>query len=627
MCGISGIISKSGEIKKPLDILKMGRVLQHRGPDFLGHYISPQGNVIFSHRRLSLVGLDSRSTVITIPKKDNSDFEIALVFNGEIYNFKELKEYFKSKGYTSVSPSDFEVIIFAYQEWGEKCVDHLIGEFAFVLHDEETAKIFIARDRTGVRPLFYAFVDNEFVFASEPKALLKYSGISQEINANSIAEYLLMTHSFAAGNQNEKSSFFKQIKQFPPAHYSYLVDNKLDFVKYWDLPIDGDVSIKITSDDLRESFTSSVKNRTPEDLPVAIALSGGLDSSVVAALVCKFKEKKDVVGFCVRYSGDDNDDYKHAVIMANHCGIKLEGPIITPQLITEYINRCVVANDGPVDSIRRIGMLANYDAIRSAGFKVAMIGEGSDEFNLGYYHKFPGLKLDKEICASADSLKDVFQERAEYVKKFFSTDFLKEFSFDSIIDSIIENNYKACESDDPIDRMQYFYAKRFMQYLEDGNDRAAMASSVEARVPFVDPDFIYKALHVSVEENITEDNEKMLFRKAFSDILPPEIAFRKKSPFPANEDLVSHKLISIEFKREISKAQDSVWTIFNKPEFEKLSTDFQILIEDLEATNAGGKSLVAWLPLSEPVTLRTNQIFSMLTLLRWIDLYKLYPNV
>ncbi|HJN62567.1 MAG TPA: asparagine synthetase B, partial [Candidatus Parcubacteria bacterium] len=112
MCGISGIINKSGEVKKPLEILEMGNVLQHRGPDFKGHYISPFGNVIFSHRRLSLVGLDGRSTVITIPKKDNPKHEIAIVFNGEIYNFKELKKYFKSKGYISISPSDFEVIIF-----------------------------------------------------------------------------------------------------------------------------------------------------------------------------------------------------------------------------------------------------------------------------------------------------------------------------------------------------------------------------------------------------------------------------------------------------------------------------------------------------------------------------------
>lgn len=623
MCGISGIISISGEIKNPLSILKMGVVLQHRGPDFLGHYISPAGNVMFSHRRLSLVGLDGRSTVITIPKKDNPAFEIAIVFNGEIYNFRKLKEYFATKGYISVSPSDFEVIIFAYQEWGEKCVEHLVGEFAFVLFDEETGKTFMARDRTGVRPLFYSFFENEFLFASEPKAILKYPGVSSEIDMSSIAEYMLMTHSFAAGNQNERSSFFKSIKQFPPGHRAFLKDDTLELVEYWDMPIVTTENKKESGMELKESLIQSVKNRMPEELPIAIALSGGLDSSIIASIATKFKDKKDITGFCIQYSGDSNEDYQHAKIMAEYCGIKLLGPVITPQIMVEYINRCIVANDGPVDSIRRIGMLANYESIREAGFKVALIGEGADEFNLGYYHKFPGLKLDKEICESADSLKKAFMIRADYVKEFLTEEFLEQISFDSIIDSIVATNYSNCPSADPLDRMQYFYTKRFLQYLEDGNDRAAMASSVEARVPFVDPDFIKAALAVPTEDNITEDNEKMALRKAFSDMLPEQIANRKKSAFPANEDLTSHKLIAQEFRRSIARSGDKVWKIFNKEKFEKLSLDFDALIESIQNGNKDGKQLVSWLPLSEPVSLRTNQVFSFLTLLRWIEIYKL----
>ena len=242
MCGISGIISSAGEVKNPLGILEMGVVLTHRGPDFLGHYISPRGNVIFSHRRLSLVGLDGRSTVITIPKKNKSGFQIAIVFNGEIYNFRELKKYFVKKGYVSVSPSDFEVIIFAYQEWGERCLEHLMGEFAFVLFDEETGRVFIARDRTGVRPLFYAFLGNEFIFASEPKAILKYPGIKSEMDSASIAEFLLMSHAFAAGNQNERSSFYKYIKQFPLGLAGVLI-----FKKYQE-------NVSIIEDEIKNIF-------------------------------------------------------------------------------------------------------------------------------------------------------------------------------------------------------------------------------------------------------------------------------------------------------------------------------------------------------------------------------------
>ncbi len=622
MCGISGIINKSGEVKKPLEILEMGNVLQHRGPDFKGHYISPFGNVIFSHRRLSLVGLDGRSTVITIPKKDNPKHEIAIVFNGEIYNFKELKKYFKSKGYISISPSDFEVIIFAYQEWGEKCVDHLIGEFAFVLFDEETGKTFIARDRTGVRPLFYAQTENEFIFASEPKALLKFPEVSSDIDLESVAEYMLMTHSFAAGNQDSTKSFFKDIKQFPPGYYAFLKNNELDLKEYWDVPLPTSSKDK-TDLDLKEALIKSVKDRVPDELPVAVALSGGLDSSIITSLTAQDKDKKDITAFCVQYEGDENEDYKHAEILSNDLGITLRGPVITSQNMIEYINRCIVANDGPVDSIRRMGMFANYEAIREGGFKVALIGEGADEFNLGYYHKFPGLKLDREICSTEENLKKAFKNRVDYVKDFFNENSLKEISFNSIVDTIVEKNYSKCSSKDSIEKMQYFYAKRFLQYLEDGNDRAAMANSIEARVPFVDPELIEVSLSIPVEENISEDNEKIALRKAFADMLPEQILNRRKSPFPANEDLVSHKMIAKEFSRTISVAPDRVWEIFNKDKFEKLSKEFDELLGSLEKSSEGGSKLVSWLPLSEPVTLRTNQIFSLLTLLRWIDLYKL----
>lgn len=618
MCGISGVIAGPNQAARyPLSILSMGEALEHRGPNFVGHYISPIGNVLFNHRRLSLVGLDGRSTVITIPKKGNPKHAVALVFNGEIYNFRELKQEFVAKGYTSVSPSDFEVIIFAYQEWGEDCVDHLIGEFAFVLYDEETGKTFMARDRTGVRPLFYAFHNDEFLFASEPKAILEYPGVSREIDRTAVAEYLLMSHAFAAGNQNERSSFYQAIKQFPPAHRAVLGGTELQFTRYWDLPMDTPKEPDQPERGIREALSRSVAARVPDELPVAIALSGGLDSSVIAALAVQSKNPEDVTAFSVRYTGDANDDYRHAEIMARHCGIKLVDATVTPEMMTEYIDRCIEANDGPVDSIRRVGMYANYETMRKHGFKVALIGEGSDEFNLGYYHKFPGLKLDLEICASADNLKNAFLRRADYVREFFTDAFLAQISFDEIIDDIVAHNYTAAPSDDPMDRMQYFYARRFLQYLEDGNDRAAMASSVEARVPFVDPEVITASLAVPREQNIADDNEKMALRKAFADLLPPEIANRQKAPFPANEDLASHSLIAAEFRAAIAAASGGVWQLFNRARFERLADDYEQLIAELRE-QGGGKQLVSWLSLGENVSLRTNQIFSFLTLLRWI---------
>jgi asparagine synthase (glutamine-hydrolysing) len=440
MCGISGIVSTLHELKRPLSILKMGASLQHRGPDHLGHYIAPAGNIIFSHRRLSLVGLDGRSTVITIPKRDNPQHQVALVFNGEIYNFRELKNFFATRGYISVSPSDFEVIIFAYQEWGQACVEHLHGEFAFVLYDEESAKMFMARDRTGVRPLYYAFVEGEFLFASEPKALLKQARELNQLDLRTTAEFLLMTHAFAAGSPSDSASFYANIKQFPPAHCAELKDGRLNLKRYWSLPFVDDVELPTASSrSLHDSLSESIKLRIPDELPVAVALSGGLDSSIVAAVLTQHKSSNQIEAFCVQYEGDSNPDFEFAEIVAKHLGIKLSGPVISPQNFMEGINRCIVANDGPVDSIRRMGMLANYEVMRSAGYKVALIGEGSDEFTLGYYHNFPGLKLDQELCSTAEALSSAFVGRANYIKTFFAPEVRQDLDLEHVAPQLETN--------------------------------------------------------------------------------------------------------------------------------------------------------------------------------------------
>ena len=623
MCGISGIISPLHELNQPLNILKMGVALQHRGPDYLGHYIAPAGNIIFSHRRLSLVGLDGRSTVITIPKRNDPQYQIALVFNGEIYNFKELKNYFATRGYISVSASDFEVIIFAYQEWGEACVEHLEGEFAFVLYDEESAKTFMARDRTGVRPLYYAFINNEFVFASEPKALLKHANELNRLDLETTAEFLLMSFAFAAGSSAETNSFYTNIKQFPPAHSAYLTEGRLSLRRYWSLPfVDDSKLTEARAESLYESLSSSIHKRIPEELPVAIALSGGLDSSIVAAVLASHKTKDQIEAFCVKYEGDSNPDFDYAKIMASHLGIKLSATEISPQVFIEGINRCIVANDGPVDSIRRIGMLANYDTMRSSGYKVALIGEGSDEFTLGYYHSFPGLKLDQAICSSAEALSSAFAGRANYIRDFFSPEIRAELKLEQTIDTVVKTNYLDCSSQEPLKRMQHFYARRFLSYLQDANDRAAMACSVEARVPFVDHNFIKQALQVPSTQQVSSSDEKVLLRAAFAQMLPPEIANRTKSAFPANKNMIAHQLIAQEFKRTIQRSQDRVWKVFDKKRFTGAAQEYEQTVNNLVQQNAGAASLVAWLALSQPVSIRTNQIFSLLTLLRWIDLYK-----
>lgn len=624
MCGITGIINLRGKVRNPLAILRMEDSIAHRGPDAVGHYISPEGHVVFGHRRLSLVGLDSRATVMSIPKKDNPKHEVSIVFNGEIYNFLELKEYFKKKGYVSVSPSDFEVIIFAWQEWGADCVDYLIGEFVFVIYDEQTKKTFIARDRTGVKPLFYTFTKcGEFVFGSEPKAILQYPDIDRKMDVNSVAEFLLMGHTFAAGLQSESSSYYENIKQLPPAYKAVLDKKGFRLNKYWDIPISDKKNKKNNVKEVRKALSESVAKRIPLELPISVGLSGGLDSSIIAALVKKNKHAQKVLASCVRYTGDPNIDYKHAKILAKMHNIKLVSPNVSPEKMMGLINRCINSVDGPVDSIRRMGMHANYEMISKLGYKATLIGEGADEFNLGYYHKFPGLKLDKDHCKTAASVRAVFRSRAKYVSRFFTKRFLAGVNFNAIIKDIVAKNYEACKSKDPVTRMQYFYARKFLLYLEDGNDRAAASYSVEARLPFVDPKVIKTCLAVPMEENIVDSGEKQVLRDAFKDILPKEIYLRAKAPFPANEDMKLHKLISKAFEKEIKNASPEVWKILDKKFVVGLSQRFKKRIKDLEkeyGPGNGGRFLTAWLPISQEVEIRTNHVFSVLTFIRWYQM-------
>lgn len=625
MCGIVGIIRADGKVEDPMAILSMRESLKHRGPDSKATYISPDGKVVFGHRRLSLVGLDRKATIMSIPKKNNFKHEVAIIFNGEIYNFKELKQYFTKKGYVSVSPSDFEVIIFAWQEWGKKCVDHLIGEFVFIVYDEETKEVFIARDRTGVKPLFYATSKSgELIFGSEPKAVLAHPGISKEIDHSSIAEFLLMGHTFAAGSHNERSSYFKDVKQFPPAHYATFNTKGLNFTRYYELPFTAkpEKNKQKNIERIKTALTNSVADRIPKEVPVSIGLSGGLDSSIIAAVTRRNHYSYGMLASCVRYTGDSNEDYKHAKLLAKIDGFKLVGPVLSPSDMIGLIDDCIRSADGPVDSIRRMAMLSNYKELASHGYRATLIGEGADEMHLGYYHKFPGLKVDKEFCKTAASVRQLFSGRVDYVKSFFTSSFLKTVDFKSIIKEIVKENYERCKVNDPVVRMQHFYAKRFLQYLEDSNDRASMSNSVEARLPFLDPELIKASLAVPQEQNVTVDSEKEVLRAAFKDILPREIYRRNKAAFPANEDMELHKKIAKTFEKEIRSANPKTWKILDKKFLLQLNKKFNKRISELErefGKNKGGHILTSWLAISGPVDLRTNQIFSALTLIRWLQ--------
>lgn len=617
MCGIVGTISARLKSSNHDEIKMMADAVIHRGPDAEAYYESPNGKIAFGHRRLSIVGLDEKPTVMSITKKMNPNHRIAIVFNGEIYNYKELKTQFVDLGYSSISPSDFEVIVFAWEEWGENCVDHLGGEFAFVIYDEETDEVFMARDRTGVKPLFYGCLDGKFYFASEPKGILAaWPKSVRRVNHEAIAEFILGAHTFAAGTPRLGSSFFEGIETLKPGYCAKVVDGVVIDRQYWDLPFaDFDVIDAPSTKEIHDAVTKSILDRIPEETGVAIGLSGGLDSSIVACVVANSGTRQKFGAASVKYNDESNADFEHATSLAEKMKMKLSATIISKESLLADIDKCVIAMDAPFDTVRRMAMLANYRTIHNNGFKVALIGEGSDEFNLGYYHSFPGLKKDIASLETAEAFRRTLRGRTDIVGRYFASDAQDTIDFDGIIDHTMNEDYLACKSQNPLIRMQYFYAKRFLTFLEDSNDRMAMANSIEARLPFVDRNVIEMCVRIPVGENVTEDLEKMALRKAFEGIVPEENRIRSKAPFPASKNMEMYSMLLDVFRKEIDRAPMDFWDLLNRKEVVNLADRFQAAVDEKRI------GLDSWLPMTGAIDVRVSQVMAFLTLIRWYTLY------
>lgn len=622
MCGINGSINFLVEKDVKQIINSMNDSLAHRGPDGEGIFVSQNKKAVLGHRRLSIVDL-ARGAQPMI--KEDDETEYAIVFNGEIYNHRELRKELEKKGYKFSTTSDTEVLLTAYIEWGEKCLDKLIGEFAFAVYDGLKNYVFFARDRTGVKPFYYTLMkDGSFIFSSEPKGILGYPGFKKEPDYETIADYFLGMLTFAAGNAALDKSFFKGISSLNPGYYGSFSKQGLKLKQYWDIPINDS---KPQKRDYVSLMRKEVENTTismlPDEVKFGTALSGGLDSSILTSLAAK-NIKGQLTSSSIKYKGDTkNPDYEHAQILANRYGIKLITPNLTPEKMIKDIDFMIKAMDEPHDTIRQLGMIANYRTLHEAGCKVVLTGEGADEFNLGYYHKFPGLKLDKEECSTSKRFRALWRKRVPHASQYFNKTFLKHVNFEKVIDYNVSNYYDKCKSKDSVKKMQYFYAKKFLKFLQDANDRCSMANSVEARLPFVSRDVVGLCLQIPPEINLQNNSEKFVLRNAFKDMLPEQIFKRAKSPLPANEDMTLHKLISKELDKNIKKADPKIWRILNKNYLLKLNQTFKNRIKELEKIHGKGRGaeyLTAWLPISSEVEIRTNHVFSVLTFMRWFEM-------
>lgn len=558
MCGIYGIFSFRDEL--PLsegEIRERINILSHRGPNDSGVYMDK--TVALGHRRLSIIDLNQGHQPI-----HNEDQNVWLVYNGEIYNYQELTQQLKSKGHRFYTQSDSEVILHLYEEHGERCVEFLNGIFAFAIWDKREQNLFMARDRLGVKPLFYYQDKNKIIFASEIKAILSDLFLHREINPQALYHYLSLNYIPAP------LTMFQNIYALEPGHTLMGSRQGCRKAKYWDLNLNS--SLMTNEDDiaekLRDYLTRSISRQLVSDVPVGAFLSGGIDSSIIVTLMRK-KYQGQIKTFNVRFKEESYDESEHAHLMAQKLQTDHHEIMCEAKDYLKYISEIVWHADNlTVDN----SMLPLYLVAKLAArdVKVVLSGDGSDELFagyptyvadqlLGYYQKLPrflthGLipatihqlpvsenKMSFEFKAKrfVDGAQLSPQEAHHSWRIIFSEDEKKQLLSKEFFGPNMENTFSVYnrhyQTLPPMDRLLSHQYVDMKVWLADSIlakvDFMSMAHSLEVRVPFLDHEFVEFAAQIPSFLKLRSFAGKYILKKAFARDLPHKIIKRKKSGF------------------------------------------------------------------------------------------------
>ena len=606
MCGILGVIGKIDE-KDKASARRMAKAMERRGPD--GEAFFESDDAILGSRRLAIVDIEKG----TQPMGSGN---LTMIFNGEIYNYKELGEKLEDEGIEFKTHSDTEVLLKLFEKYGKECLEMLDGQFAFAVWDSSKKELFLARDRFGEKPLHYTRTEDDFIFASTPGAILEHHKVNAEPDLYSLSFFILQSFTFAAGDAPLDRSFFKEIKELPPGHLMTVSGKEQKIEEWYRFETkEKEFNLEEAAAKVRKTLEHSIRKRVADEVRTGVALSGGIDSSIVAAIARD--EDENIVASCISFDGDENDDLVHARLLAKEKRIPLSETATTPERIRGIIDEMVDAMDAPHCMIRQIGMLENYRKLAETGVKVVLVGEGADELFFGYYHKFPGFKADEETISENGAFSEICRRRLDTVKEIFTEEYLGITDFENMIDSL-NSKFEDFDSKDTKRKTQNFYLNYFLStFLIRANDRLGMYSSIEARLPFLSKDVVELASEMSPLLNIENESEKRVLRESFRDILPKEIAERRKAPLPAAVNLQYHLEILAFLRDSIKEADPAVWKIFRKERIEGMCNEFEQKLDSLK----DGADLVKFRPLSQEFQTLTIHVFSMLTILRWHKRY------
>ena len=568
VCGITGWIDYTQSLKNQDAIIKsMTETLSKRGPDDGNIWSST--HALLGHRRLAVIDLIGGKQPMT---KSHQNKGYSLVYNGELYNTEEIRQELLKRGYHFSTSSDTEVLLASFIEWREQCVEYLNGIYAFAVWDEEEESLYAFRDRLGVKPFFYALKEGSLLFGSEIKAILANPQITPQIDRKGLAALLSIGPSRVPGN-----GVYKGIEELEPGNAMKFSKEGFKKWRYWNVKSEKhEDSFEDTVEKVRYLVTDAIKRQLVSDVPLCTFLSGGLDSSIITAIAANTynQEGSTLQTYSIDYEGNEqffekNDfqtsrDSYWINQMTEKFNTKHFDIILSQKDIVDYLEEAMLVRDLPgmvdIDS----SLLVACRVIKE-GYTVALSGECADEVFGGYpwfhrdYELFPWIR-------SADEREGFLRE--EWQSKLKLKDFMKHAFEEAVKDS------PKLEGEDPKAAKQrelfYLNMRYFMQTLLERKDRMSMGASLEVRVPFADHRIVEYVWNIPWEMKNVGNMEKGLLRKAMEGLLPEEVLYRKKNPYPKTYHPAYTNGVRSLLSESLQRKESILHELFEKEQLEQL---------------------------------------------------------
>lgn len=567
MCGIAGIVHPEGKRDVDAGLLRaMATSLTHRGPDDEGFFLS--GSVGLAHRRLSIVDLAMGHQPMT-----NEDGSLQIVFNGEIYNHADYRVDLQARGHVFSTHSDTETIVHLFEEYGSRCVDYLRGMFAFAVWSKRSRELFIARDRLGVKPLYYVHqADGSLYFASEIKALLAARAIRAELNVSALPDYLANRATF------DDSTLFSGVRRLPAGHTLRWKDGKINIERYWDAnPDRSEIDSKRPDADYVEEwyelFKTSVRLRLMSDVPLGMFLSGGIDSSAIAAVMSKMVTDP-IKTFSVAFDVPEANELEYARLVSRTFRTDHHEVLVQPGDFAAALPHLIWHEDEPIAHSASVPLYF-VSKLAQQYVKVVLTGEGSDELLAGYsryrtttanlaagriYHRATTESMRRLVRTLSSGLAPrtfrqklsrTFLWRAPDVDALYFDNF-SVFSQNQQLALLTRTAQDRVQGVSPYASMHHFFdaypsasllqkllytdVKTYLHELLMKQDQMSMAASIESRVPFLDHKLVEYSMALPERMKLRGWKTKYVLRKAMTGVLPDVILKRRKMGFPVPLD-------------------------------------------------------------------------------------------